>query len=126
MTVNYQDDKPSVTKEIEVTVDNKPPNANIIFPFPNQEYFPEDEWIVVQAQVTDNFDVETVRFFVDDGEEPFAIRSVPPYTQSWTIPVNEEGEATAGCHAFFVEAEDSAGNKVRSQTVSGCVVLPEE
>ena len=56
-----------------------------------------------------------------DNPEPFAIRSVPPFTQSWTI-----GDSKPGCHAFFVEATDTAGNTVRSKTVSACVGEAEE
>jgi hypothetical protein len=100
---------------VPVTVDNKPPSARIRFPLPNQSIFTDDEWVVVQAQAEDDVSLERVEFYVDNAGAPFAISTVPPFTERWTI----RGE---GCHNFRVLAVDAAGNETRSEPVRVCLV----
>ena len=100
---------------VQVTVDNEAPAAQILFPFADQTFFDDEEWIIVQAQVTDNVSIDRVEFFVDGAEVPFAISTVPPFTEKWTIPA-------PGCHTFHVIAHDAAGNETDSGTVRACVV----
>ena len=86
-----------------ITIDNTPPEASIFFPLPDQQIFTDDEWVIIQAQVSDDLSVDRVEFFVDNAEVPFAISTVPPFTERWTIP-------GPGCHSFSVVAYDAAGN----------------
>ncbi|MCO5197703.1 MAG: transglycosylase domain-containing protein [Anaerolineae bacterium] len=99
----------------EITVDNTPPSAEILFPLSEQQIFTDDDWVVVQAQVLDEWGIERVEFFVDSAEVPFAINTVPPFTEKWTIP-------GPGCHSFRVVAWDAAGNDTTSEAVPVCIV----
>jgi hypothetical protein len=103
---------------VPVTVDNTPPSAEILFPLPNQAIFTDEEWVIIQAQVTDDISVERVEFFIDGAGVPFAISTVPPFTEKWTIP-------GPGCHNFQVVGYDGAGNRTASQTVRVCIVSRE-
>ena len=89
---------------VQVTVDNTPPTAEILFPLPDQQIFTDEEWVIVQAQVADDVSLERVAFYVDGAEVPFAISTVPPFTEKWDIP-------GPGCHRFRVVAVDAAGNE---------------
>lgn len=100
---------------VPVTIDNEPPQAAILFPLPNQQIFTDEEWVLVQAQVTDNASISRVEFFVDNAEAPYAISTVPPFTEKWTI-------RGAGCHNFKVVATDAAGNQTTSEPVGACLV----
>jgi hypothetical protein len=100
---------------LPVTVDNNPPTAGIVFPIDDQIVFSEDEWIIIQAQVDDDISISSVDFFADGAEVPFAISTVPPFTEKWVIV----GE---GCHLFRVVAHDAAGNSTESSPVKACVV----
>ncbi|MCP4357226.1 MAG: hypothetical protein GY796_04310 [Chloroflexi bacterium] len=100
---------------VPVTVDNTPPEANILFPLPDQQIFTDEEWIIIQAQVTDNASIDRVEFFIDNAEVPFAISTVSPFTEKWTIH-------GTGCHHFKVIAYDAAGNTTSSEPVTVCLV----
>ncbi len=100
---------------LPVTIDNVPPTADIVFPIPDQNVFTDDEWIIVQAQVDDDTSVNRVEFFADQAEVPFAISTVPPFTEKWSIP-------GPGCHIFRVIAYDAAGNSAESQPVRACAI----
>lgn len=100
---------------VQVTIDNTPPIADILFPLQDQQIFVDDEWVVVQAQVVDDVSVDRVQFFVDNAGVPFAISTVPPFTKKWAI-------TGAGCHSFRVLAVDAAGNETVSQPVRVCAV----
>ncbi len=103
---------------VPVTVDNEPPAAEIVFPLPEQQVLEDDEWVIVQAQVEDNISVDRVEFFVDEAGVPFAISTVPPFTEKWTVP-------GPGCHTYHVVAYDAAGNETASDPVRACVVRGE-
>ncbi len=100
---------------IPVTVDNEPPEAEILFPLEDQTIFTDDEWVIVQAQVTDDISVDRVEFFVDEAGVPFAISTVSPFTEKWAIP-------GPGCHSFHIVAYDAAGNETESAPVSVCLL----
>jgi membrane carboxypeptidase/penicillin-binding protein PbpC len=100
---------------VPVTVDNSPPEARILFPLRDQVFFTDDEWVIVQAGVEDNLSIDRVEFFVDNAGVPFAISTVPPYTEKWTIP-------GPGCHSYKVVAYDAAGNTTTSNTIRACSV----
>jgi len=100
---------------LPVTIDNVAPTADVVFPIPDQSVFTDDEWIIVQAKVDDDTSVDRVEFFADQAEVPFAISTVPPFTEKWSIP----GQ---GCHQFRVIAYDAAGNSAESQPVRACAI----
>jgi membrane carboxypeptidase/penicillin-binding protein PbpC len=103
---------------VQVTVDNEAPSAEILAPFPDQQFFVDDEWVIVQAQVVDNIALNRVEFFIDSADVPFAISTVPPFTEKWTIP-------GPGCHTFRVVAYDAAGSETASDPVRVCIIAPE-
>jgi membrane peptidoglycan carboxypeptidase len=100
---------------VPVTIDNEPPLAQIVFPLPEQIVFEDDEWVIVQARIEDNISIDRAEFFVDGAGVPFAISTVPPFTEKWTIP-------GPGCHTFYVVAHDAAGNETNSDSVRVCIV----
>lgn len=100
---------------VPVTVDNEPPKASILFPLAGQQIFTDEEWVLVQAQVTDNASVRRVEFFADNTAVPYAISTVPPFTEKWPIH-------GTGCHSFRVTAYDAAGNQSSSQPTTVCLV----
>jgi membrane carboxypeptidase/penicillin-binding protein PbpC len=102
----------------QVTVDNTPPTASILFPLPDQQIFTDEEWVIIQAQVSDDVSIDRVEFYVDNAEVPFAISTVPPFTEKWTI-------FGSGCRSFRVRAFDRAGNEGEGTAVSVCLVARE-
>lgn len=104
---------------VPVTVDNTAPTAEILFPLPDQSIFTDEEWVVIQALAEDDVSLARVEFYVDGAGVPFAISTVPPYTEKWTIH-------GTGCHTFRVVAVDAAGNETPAEPVRVCLVAREE
>lgn len=100
---------------VQVTIDNSPPTANILFPLPDQTIFTDEEVVLIQAQVADDISIARVEFYAGNAGVPFAISTVPPYTEKWKIN-------GAGCLSFHVVAVDSAGNKTTSPSIPVCLV----
>ncbi len=100
---------------VHITIDNTPPVAEIIFPLPNQEIFTDEEWVIIQAQISEETSIDRVEFYIDNAGVPFAISTVPPFTEKWTI-------RGSGCHTFKVIAFDAAGNETESTAVPICLV----
>lgn len=100
---------------VPVTVDNTPPTARVVFPIPNQAIFTDDEWVIVQAFAEDDISIDRVEFYIDNADVPFAIKTVPPFTEKWTI-------RGPGCHLFRVVAIDAADNRTSSDSVRVCLV----
>jgi hypothetical protein len=84
-----------------------------LFPLPEQGFRVADEWIVIQALAEDDNSLEQVSFFVDGGESPFAVSTVPPFSEVWAI-------TGAGCRSFHIVARDAAGNETTSDAVRVC------
>ena len=100
---------------IPVTIDNTPPTVDILFPLPNQSIFTDEDWVIIQALATDDISIDRVEFYVDSAGVPFAISTVPPFSETWPIP-------GPGCHTFRVVAVDAAGNETPSDAVRVCLV----
>lgn len=100
---------------VPVTVDNTPPSARIVFPLEGQNIFTDEEWVIVQAQVDDDVSIDRVEFYADGSGVPFAIATVPPFTEKWTI-------VGSGCHSFHVLAIDAASNETESSPITVCLV----
>ena len=47
----------------------------------------DDEWVTVNAEVSDNLSMDRVEFFIERAQdpEPFAVRNVAPFNARWTI-----------------------------------------
>ncbi|MCP5100504.1 MAG: hypothetical protein GY943_33560 [Chloroflexi bacterium] len=114
LTVFYEDGR---FEEVatHITIDNTAPTADIIFPLVNQQIFVDEEWVIIQAQVQDDTSIDRVEFYIDGAGVPFAISTVPPFTEKWTIP-------NPGCHTFKVIAVDAARNETESTEVPVCLL----
>jgi hypothetical protein len=99
---------------VPVTVDKVPPTAVITSPRPNQTFSQQDEFILIQTEVSDDISLERVEFFVGNSGVPFAMSTVPPHTGKFRI-------YNVGCYTFRVVAQDAAGNKGESTAVTACV-----
>jgi len=105
---------------VQVTVDSISPTVELTYPPAYKTYtLREGEWINVNADVTDNYAINYVEFYRNDEEEPFAVRTVPPYNVNWTI--TEVGE-----QKFRAVAYDAAGNRAESEVVTVKVEREEE
>ncbi|RLC74006.1 MAG: hypothetical protein DRI61_17395, partial [Chloroflexi bacterium] len=73
---------------IQVTVDNTPPQVELIHPEDGDLYVMEDdEWVNIQAYATDNISMDRVEFYLDGGK--VGESSVPPYSFKWTITMSD-------------------------------------
>jgi len=96
---------------IQLTVDNTPPEVDLTYPPEGSEYeYGFDEWVNINAEVKDNYAVARVEFYQDNSEEPFSIRTVPPFNVNWTLQA-------PGTYQFHVVVYDAAGNKTETEPV---------
>jgi membrane peptidoglycan carboxypeptidase len=104
---------------IQVTLDTISPTLDLNYPEDGATYtYGEDEWVTINAEVSDNISMDRVEFFVEGGPpppegeplQPFAVRKVAPFNVRWTIP-------GLGKYTFYVIAYDAAGNSVTSDKV---------
>jgi hypothetical protein len=99
---------------VPVTIDNTPPEAEIIRPLPGQTNQPEAGELIIVARANDNIGVDHVAFYVDDAATFFATDDEAPYSVNWQI-------RGTGCHQFRAVAVDGAGNRGESTAVSVCI-----
>ncbi len=113
---------------IQVTIDTISPTLELNYPEDGDVYtYSDDEWVTVNAEVTDNLSLDRVEFFVEGGPpppegealQPFAVRNVAPFNVRWTI-------ARPGNFTFYAVAYDAAGNKIKSDQVKVRVNPKEE
>lgn len=108
-----EQDGKSLDALIRVTVDAISPTIRVAQPFQGDRFdAPKDEWIDVTTSVTDNVAIDRVEFFANNGEKPFLIKTVAPYSVKWTIPLGYSGVAE-----LYAVAYDRAGNRRESQKV---------
>jgi len=75
-------------KAVQVTVDNTPPEVEIINPEPEKLYVMEDdEWINLQVDAVDNFSMNRVEYFMDN--QKIGESTVAPYTLRWNIVMTD-------------------------------------
>ncbi len=97
---------------IQVTVDNISPTVQLTYPPEGKVYtYGKDEWVNINADVSDNYAIGRVEFYRNDEEEPFAVRAVPPYNVNWFI-------TELGTQRFRVVVVDAAGNRTESDVVT--------
>lgn len=75
-------------KAVQVTVDNTPPEVELLNPEPEKAYVQEDDlWVNIQADATDNFSMNRVEFFLD--HQKIGESTVAPYTLRWNIVMTD-------------------------------------
>jgi len=99
------------TATIQVRVGTISPTVELTHPPDGRVYvLGDDEWINVNAEVTDDYAIGRVEFFRNDEEAPFAVRTVLPFNVNWII--TEVGE-----QRFRAVVYDAAGNVTESEQV---------
>lgn len=93
---------------VQVTVDNQPPVVSLTTPWPGKIIGIDEESIVIQPDVSDDFSVAFVEIWVDDKK--VETRTIAPFATRWKID-------TLGSHSIHVRAGDAAGNVTRSEDV---------
>jgi hypothetical protein len=88
------------TTNIQVTVDNQPPEVEVLYPTDGQEIAKQENAITLQANVSDDLVLQKVEFFMDG--QLLATLTQAPYSVAW-IPVS-------GTHVLRIQATDLAGN----------------
>ena len=91
----------SASAQIEVTVDNTPPELELLTP--EEDAILHDE-VLLSAEATDAQQMDRVEFAVDDGE-PGAVTEEP-----WELEF-DSSELVAGTHTVTATAYDAAGNE---------------
>ncbi len=75
-------------KAVQVTVDNTPPQVELLNPEAGKLYVKEDDlWVNIQADATDNFSMNRVEFFLDGNK--IGESTVAPYTFRWNITTTD-------------------------------------
>jgi penicillin-binding protein 1C len=74
---------------IYVTVDNTAPEAFVSYPWPGRVYELEspDEWANLNADVSDNVQIDKVEFYLDDELLDFSV--VEPYAVKWVLEMQD-------------------------------------
>lgn len=73
---------------VQLTVDNTPPEVEILNPEPERVYVMEDdEWINIQADAQDNFAMDRVEYYLDNVK--LAESTVSPYNLRYTIAMSD-------------------------------------
>ncbi len=79
-------------RSLQVTVDNTPPEVEVINPEPNTTYERDldplaNDWINFQVDATDNFVINRVEYYMDN--EKIGEGTVAPYTFRWNAILTE-------------------------------------
>ncbi len=92
-----------------VTIDNRPPEVQIVLPYSGQVIsLASDGDVSFQVEASDDLSIARIDFFID-GKMQKTLDSAP-YSIRWN-------PTTIGEHVFFVRAYDAAGNLSESQQV---------
>jgi membrane carboxypeptidase/penicillin-binding protein len=100
MIVAYEDETVE-SATLQVTVDNRKPELNILYPQDGQEFsLSDNDTITLLADVRDDLELASVEYFID-GESVAKLNS-PPFAYPWKIKIGE--------HTVRLRAADRAGN----------------
>ena len=109
-----QSDGRIATAATHVTIDNQPPQVQLLSPESGQEYtWPEDREVVIEVTVFEEVSLEKVVFYVDN--KPIDTVTAAPYSSRWQLGL-------AGEHTVYVRAVDIAGNETDSEQVKITIV----
>ncbi len=97
--VIYQDQHVE-TSVVQVTVDNQPPEVDIVYPDDKQEISLGNGDIILQTQVSDDLALNNVEFYVDNTL--ISTLTQAPFAVAW--------QPQPGAHRLRVKATDQAGN----------------
>ena len=76
------------TAEVQVTVDNTPPEVALVRPNDGDVFVKEDdEWVTIQPDIKEAWAMDRVEFYLDGKK--FAESTVPPFNQKWTITMSD-------------------------------------
>ncbi len=104
------------TSAVNLTIDNQPPDLEVILPEEGQEIDSESTDVVLQVSASDAYGVSEVTFYIDG--ELIEVVSTPPYSRRW-VP------SAGGEYAFYAEAVDYAGNAIQTEMVNFEVLIGE-
>ena len=102
---------------ISIIPDAVPPVVSFANPADGDEIV-EDSTIPISATVTDNKDIASVSFYIDDLVTPVQTFTQPPYVLAYTAPLVEDSTPVV----FGVSAVDSAGNNSGIVTINCSIV----
>jgi len=79
-------------RSLQVTVDNTPPEVELINPEPGDLYERDpdpllNDWINIQVDAKDNFSISRVEYFMDNKK--IGESTVAPYTMRWNVALTE-------------------------------------
>jgi membrane peptidoglycan carboxypeptidase len=95
-------DQTADTATIQVTVDNTPPRARVLYPLPEAVlHLSADRTITFQAEASDSAGIQRLEWLVDG--EVAGQNLVAPFSYAW--------QASIGTHSLAVRAYDLAGNQ---------------
>ncbi|MEE9513836.1 MAG: penicillin-binding protein, partial [Anaerolineales bacterium] len=104
------------THAIHITVDNQHPDVEMLLPELDQVLRgTSTQEMVIDVDVTDNFGVERVEFYVDGNKVETVI--TPPYSIRWRM-------RNVGEHEVYIRAIDLAGNVAESDRILFTVERP--
>jgi hypothetical protein len=104
------------TAIVHVTIDNEPPQGEVVFPRTGQVFTgTRTDEVALQVEARDSFGVERVVFFIDD--EVIATLEEEPYSMRWSM-------RTSGEHTVYAEVYDLAGNRVETDEISFEIMRP--
>jgi membrane peptidoglycan carboxypeptidase len=93
---------------LQVSVDNIPPEARVIYPATGQVFhLPDDRLINLLAEVKDGVGISRVQWTLDGRQ--IGERTQPPFSLEW--------QAVEGEHVLVVRAFDLAENETKSEAV---------
>ncbi len=76
-------------RAVQVTVDNTPPQVEMVNPNPGKVYVMEDDlWINIQVDAADNLSMNRVEFFMNN--QKIGESTVAPYTLRWNIEMLDQ------------------------------------
>ena len=104
------------TAVVQVTIDNEPPQAQIVFPDEGEVYTgARSDEVIIQVEAKDNVGIERVEIYVDD--ELISVHEAEPYSVRWEM-------LSTGEHEVGTSVYDLAGNSATAEPVEFTIQRP--